>query len=123
MLDFGCTLDNMAWCRRHTFVVNRDDKEGLHLFVCAFDCRVRLECFIIWVREPLSSIHMIRPFLSVLKKLSLTTKHLASEFQKDCWSCGFQSLDITNLVVDHRGSFLFSFCPSPQWVHISSAMS
>ena len=26
-------------------------------------------------------------------------------FQKDSWSCSFQSLHLTNLVVDHGGSF------------------
>ena len=41
----------MRWCRRHIFVVNSDDKEGLHWFVCAFHCRVRLELFTIWVWE------------------------------------------------------------------------
>ena len=55
--------------------------------------------------ETLSSIHLIRPFLSASKKLCLTTKHKALEFQKDGWSCGFWSLHITNLVVDHQGSF------------------
>ena len=72
--------------------------------MCAFDCRVRLERFIICVWEPQSSIHLICPFLTAIKKLCLTTKHRALGFQKDSWSCG-QSLHITNLVVDHRGSF------------------
>ena len=66
MVESGTTLDNMAWCRRHIFVVNGDDKEGLHCFVCAFHCRVRLERFIIWVWEPLSSIHIIRSFLTAI---------------------------------------------------------
>ena len=73
--------------------------------MCAFDCRVWLERFIIWIWEPLSSIHLIRPFLTAIKKLCLTTKLQALGLQKDGWSCGFQSLHITNLVVDHRGSF------------------
>ena len=38
-------------------------------------------------------------------KLSLTTKHHALGFQTDGWSCGFQSLNIAKLVVEHRGSF------------------
>ena len=41
------TLDSMPWCCHHAFVVNSSDKEGLHWFVCAFDCRVQLEHFII----------------------------------------------------------------------------
>ena len=106
IVDTGSPLDNMAWCHCHTFVVNSDDKGGLQWFVCAFDCCIRLECFIIWVWEPLSSIYLICPFLSALKKLCLTTKHRALGFQVDGWFCGFQSLHLTNLVVDHRGSFL-----------------
>ena len=39
------------------------------------------------------------------KKLSRTTKHCALGFQTDSWSCGFQSLNIAKLVVEHRGSF------------------
>ena len=61
--------------------------------------------FIIWVWEPLSSIHLIRRFLTAMKKLSLTTKHRALGFQKDGWSCGFQSVNIAKLAVEHRGSF------------------
>ena len=87
------------------FVVNSNDKEGSHWFVCAFDCRVRLELFTILVSEPLSSTHLIRPFLTAMKKLSLTTKHRALGFQTDGWSCGFQSLNIAKLVVEHRGTF------------------
>ena len=34
IVESGTTLDNMAWCRRHIFVVNIDDKEGAHWFVC-----------------------------------------------------------------------------------------
>ena len=73
--------------------------------MCAFDCRVRLELFTIWVWEPLSSTHLIRPFLSALKKSLRTTKHRALGFQTDGWSCGFQSLNIAKLVVEHRGTF------------------
>ena len=53
-LNMAHKLDNMAWFRRHSFVGNSDDKEGLQWFLCAFDCRVRVECFSIWVWEPLS---------------------------------------------------------------------
>ena len=104
-VESGERLANMRWCRRHIFVVNSDDKEGLHLFVCAFDCRAWLELFTIWVWEPLSCTHLMRPFLLALKKLSLTTKQRALGFQTDGWSCGFQSLNIAKLVVEHRGTF------------------
>ena len=103
-VESGERMANMRWCR-HIFVVNSNDKEGLHWFVCAFDCRVRLELFTIWVWEPLSSTHLIHPFLLALKKSSRTTKHRALGFQTDGWSCGFQSLNIAKLVVEHRGIF------------------
>ena len=87
------------------FLVNCDNKEGLHWFVCAFDCLVRLELFTIWVWEPLSSTHLTRPFLMAMRELSLTTKHHALGFQTDGWSCGFQSWNIAKLVVEHRCTF------------------
>ena len=40
-----------------------------------------------------------------MTKLSLTSKHRALGFQTDGWSCGFQSLNIVNVAVEHRGSF------------------
>ena len=98
-------VESGTWCRCPIFVVNSNDKEGLHWFVCAFDCCVRLELFTIWVWEPLSSTHLICPFLLAMKKLSLATKHRALGFQMDGWSCGFQSLNIAKLVVEHRGTF------------------
>ena len=39
-----------------------------------------------------------------MRKLSLTTKHCALGFQMDGWYCGFQSLNIAKLVVEHRGT-------------------
>ena len=104
-VESGTRLDNMAWCRRHNFVVNSNDKEGLHWFVCAFNCRVRLELFTIWVWEPLSSTHLNRPFLMAMRKLSLTTKHRALGFQTDGWCCGLQSLYIAKPMVGHRRTF------------------
>ena len=74
MVESGSALGNMAWCRNHTFVVNSDGNQRLHWFVSAYDCHVGLERFIIWVREPLSSIHLIRPFFSAPKKQSLQTR-------------------------------------------------
>ena len=104
-VESGTTVDNMVWCRRHIFVVNSGDKEGLHWFVCAFGCCVRLELFTNWFWEPLNSTHLIRLVLMAMKKLSLPTKHGALGFQMDGWSCGFQTLNITKLVAEHRGSF------------------
>ena len=31
------------------FIVNSDDKEGLHWFVCAMDCRVPVWAFEVWI--------------------------------------------------------------------------
>ena len=104
-VESGERMANMRWCRSHIFVVDSDDKEGLHWFVSALHCRFRLELFTIWVWEPLTSTHLIRPFLSALKKSSRTTKHRALEFQTDGRSCGFQSLNIVKLVVEHCGAF------------------
>ena len=69
VLDSGSTLDNMAWCCHYTFVVNSDDKEGLCPFV--YPCRVRLECYIIFVCEPLNAIHLICHFLTGLPEARL----------------------------------------------------
>ena len=104
-VESGTRLDNMAWCRRHIFVVISHDTKGLQWFVCALDCRVRLELFTIWVWEPLSSARLVHPFLMAMKKLSLTTKHRTLGFQTDSWSCGFQSLNIARLEAEHPGSF------------------
>ena len=76
-VESGTRLANMAWCRRHIFVDNSNDKEELHRFLSAFNCCVPLELFTFWVREPLSSIHLICYLLMAIKKLSLTTKHRA----------------------------------------------
>ena len=120
IVESGSTLDNMAWCRSHTFVVNGDDKKGLHWFVCAFHFRVQLELFIIWVWEPLSSIHLICPFLVALEKHGLTTKRRALGLQKDRWSCVFSE------PAPHKfgGSpgFLFRMFPSPHWVQVLSTI-
>ena len=40
-----------------------------------------------------------------MRKLSPTTKHRALGFQTDGSSCGFQSLNMAKLVVEHRGTF------------------
>ena len=35
MVECGSTLDDMAWCCRQTFVINTNNKQWLHWFVCA----------------------------------------------------------------------------------------
>ena len=86
-VESGTSLAKMRRCRRHIFVVNSDDKEGLHWFVCAFNWWVRLELFTIWVWKPLRFNHLFRCFLLAIKKLSPTTKHRALGFQTDASSC------------------------------------
>ena len=82
IVEHGTTMDDMAWCRHPIFVVNSYDKEGLHWSNCAFDCRVRLNRFIIWVWEPLNSVHLIKHFLAVLEKHAFTCKGRALGFQQ-----------------------------------------
>ena len=60
---------------------------------------------------PFSSIRLICPFLSVFKKLCLTTKQRALGFEKHGWSCGFQSLHLTNRVL--APAFFFGGFPHP----------
>ena len=100
-----------------TFVVNSGDKEGLHWFVCGMDCCVCLNCFVIFLWEPLSPITLIHPFLGVLKRPIFTTKHRALGFQKDGWSCAFQSLHITPQLVEHWVALPHpKFCAPPVFV-------
>ena len=99
-IESGTSLAKMRQCRRHIFVVNSDDKEGLHGFVCAFNCCVRLELFTIWVWEPLRSNHLFRCFLLAIKKLSPTTKHRALGFQTNASSCVPMGADLVNYVLN-----------------------
>ena len=74
------------------------------VYLCLY-CHARLEPFIISLCEALSSNHTNPPFLSAIEKLCFTTKHRALAFQKDSSFCGFQSLHIGKLLMDHRASF------------------
>ena len=87
----------------HTFLVNCNDNQALRLFLCALDCC--MDPFIIWAWEHFSGIILILAFLTGHKKLCLTTKQSGLGIQKDGWSCSFQSLHISNLVVGRCGSF------------------
>ena len=53
-VESGTRLANMRWCRCQIFLFNFNDKEGMHWFVCAFNCCVRLELWTILVWEPLT---------------------------------------------------------------------
>ena len=43
----------LAWRQRHIFTVNSDDREGLHWFLCAIDCKVPVWAFKVHIWEPL----------------------------------------------------------------------
>ena len=40
IVESRSVLNNIAWCRRHNFVVTSNDQVGLHWFVCGMDCCV-----------------------------------------------------------------------------------
>ena len=41
------------WRCRHIFIVNSDDRAGLHWFVCAMHCKVLVWAFKVHICEPL----------------------------------------------------------------------
>ena len=49
---FRHTIVGLAWRRRHIFIVNSDNCEGLPLFVCAMDYRVLVAAFKVCFWEP-----------------------------------------------------------------------
>ena len=64
--DSQATRSGLAWRRRHIFIVNSDDKEELHWFVCAMDPRVCAmeRRVLVWaskvcIWEPLSGTSLI----------------------------------------------------------------
>ena len=53
----------LAWRQRHIFIVNSDDREGLHWFPCAIDCKVPVWAFKVHIWEPLCGNSLVRPML------------------------------------------------------------
>ena len=69
----GCGVEGYGLVPSPHFVVDSDGRVRLHWFVCGMDFRVQLDRLTIWVWESLSSIALIRPFLTELKRHDSTT--------------------------------------------------
>ena len=90
----------LAWRRRHIFIVNSDDRERLHWFLCAIDCKVPVWAFKVpvWafkvhIWEPHCGNSLVRPMLRLQSK-GVAAHARALGFQEDGWSCGYQSLHV-----------------------------
>ena len=46
------TTVGLAWRQRHLFIVSSDDREGLHWFLCAINCKVPVWAFKVHIWEP-----------------------------------------------------------------------
>ena len=57
----------LGWHRRHTMIVNNDDREGLHWFLCAMDCTQPVWAFRVWIWEPLGGTSLVQPMVRQLK--------------------------------------------------------
>ena len=98
------TTVGLAWRRRHIFIVNSDDREGLQWFVCAIDCKVPVLAFKVHIWEPLSGNSLVWPMLKRLQSKGVAAHAWALGFQEDGWSCGYQSRHLCDEVAGHRGS-------------------
>ena len=49
------------------FIVNSDDREGLHWFLYAIDCKVPVWAFKVHIWEPLCGASLVRPMLKRLQ--------------------------------------------------------
>ena len=94
----------LAWRQRHIFIVNSDDREGLHWFLCAIDCKVPVWAFKVHIWEPLCGNSLVRPMLRRLQSKGVAAHARALVFQEDGWSCGYQLLHLCDEVANHRGS-------------------
>ena len=61
------TTVGLAWRHRHIFIVNSDDREGLHWFLCAIDRRVPIWAFKVHIWEPLCGNSLVPPILKHLQ--------------------------------------------------------
>ena len=98
------TTVGLAWRRCHIFIVNSDGRKGLHWFVCAMDCRVPVWAFKGHIWEPLVGTSLVRPMLKRLQSKGVFAHARALGFQKDGWSCGYESLHLCDEVAGHQGS-------------------
>ena len=95
------TTVDLAWRQRHIFIVNSDDREGLH---CAIDCKIPVWAFKVHIWEPLCGNSLVRPMLRRLQSKGVAAHARALGFQEDGWSCGYQSLHLCDEVANQRGS-------------------
>ena len=95
----------LAWRQRYIFIVNSDDREGLHWFLCAIDVKVPEWAFKVHIWEPLCGISLVGPMLRRLQPKGVAAQAGALGFQEDDWSCGYQSLHLCDEVANQRGSF------------------
>ena len=98
------TTVGLAWRQRHIFLVNSDDREGLHWFLCAIDFKVQVWAFKVHIWEPLCGNSLVRPMLRRLRSQGVAAHARALGFQEDGWSCGYQSLHLCDEVANQRGS-------------------
>ena len=98
------TTVGLGWRRRHILIVNSDDREGLHWFLCAIDCKDPIWAFKLHIWEPLCGNSLIRPMLRRLQSKGVATHARALGFQEDGWSCGYQMLHLCDEVAGQRGS-------------------
>ena len=68
------------------------------------DCRVPVWTFKVHIWEPLSGTSLVRPMLKRLQSKGVAAHARALGFQKDGWSCGYESLHLCDEVAGHRGS-------------------
>ena len=94
----------LAWRQRHIFIVNSEDREGLHWFLCAIGCKVPIWAFKVHIWEPLCGNSLVRPMLRRLQSKGVAAHARALGFQEDGWSCGYQSLHLCDEVANQRGS-------------------
>ena len=98
------TTVGLAWRQRHIFIVNSDDREGLHWFLCAIDCKVPIWAFKVHIWEPLCGNSLVRPMLRRLQSKGVAAHAQALGFQEDGWSCGYQPLHLCDEMANQRGS-------------------
>ena len=84
------TTVGLASRQRHIFIVNSDDCEGLHWFLCPIDCKVPVWAFKVHIWEPLCGNSLVRPMLRRLQSKGVAAHARALGFQEDGWSCGYR---------------------------------
>ena len=76
------TTVGLAWRHCHIFIVDSDDREGLHWFICAMDCRVPVWAFKVHIWEPLSGTSLVWPMLKRVSSKGVAAHVGALGFQQ-----------------------------------------